>query len=74
METENIFTPQAPEAVVCFPSEPNIPEGLEYEKYQHHTIHVSNTLKSVLVPLKKVSTSPTCIFLLNIYKSSIHFS
>ena len=36
MESATILTLLAPAySVFCFPSEPNIPEGLEYEKYQH---------------------------------------
>ena len=33
MESATIL--MAPKAVFGFPSEPNIPEGPEYEKYQH---------------------------------------
>ena len=33
MESATIITPLAPAyAIFCFPSEPNIPEGPEYEK------------------------------------------
>ena len=36
MKNVTFFTPLAPAlAVFCFPSEFNIPEGPEYEKYQH---------------------------------------
>ena len=35
---ERIVTPAVgiPQSVFCSPSEPNIPEGPEYEKYQHY--------------------------------------
>ena len=37
MESATILTPRALAlAVFCFPFEPNIPEGPEYEKYQHY--------------------------------------
>ena len=40
MESATILTPPSTglsgKAVFCFPSEPNIPEESEYEKYQHY--------------------------------------
>ena len=34
---QRFLLPQAPaSAVICFLSEPNIPEGPEHEKYQHY--------------------------------------
>ena len=41
MESGTILTPLAPalKAVFCFPSDPNIPEGPEYEKNINTIMH-----------------------------------
>ena len=41
MESATILKPLAPaQAVFCFPPEPNIPEGPEYEKISDRFSHV----------------------------------
>ena len=55
MESATILTPLAPAIVVlCFPSEPNIPEGPEYEKKYQHNIDARG---EVLPPATAVATS-----------------
>ena len=58
MESATILTPLAPVLVVfCFPSETNIPEGPEYEKYQHYINVRGEFLQTPFGTITVVATS-----------------
>ena len=74
MKSVTILTPPPPPplapalAVFCFPSKPNIPEGPDYEKYQHLKITNStpqfvleNHAHSLFLTISLVDKLPTSV-------------